>query len=139
MDKSKEEELPKIDLMHLYHAQSDESTTMKYKMSSSGETAQGDPEVLPDGERDLKSQQSEIQYEKREPSARSDKNPDAKQQPVIDPTRLKAQRVTSLSNKSNNLTDENPLKHMLDSPPPNKHARTRKHQVGIINEICSIN
>ena len=30
-----DEELPKIDLMHLYHAQSDESLTMKSKISSS--------------------------------------------------------------------------------------------------------
>jgi hypothetical protein len=87
----------------------------------------------------VKSHKSQIEYEKHEPSALSDRNPDIKKCVEIDPSKMKAPRMTSLSNKSNNLTDENPFKHMLDSPLHNRLLKTRKDQVGIIKEICSIN
>ena len=73
-----------------------------------------------------KSHSSIIEYHKREPSARSDKNEARKSNPIIDFVNYKAPRISSLSNKSINLTEENPFKHMHDSPYKNKHLKTRK-------------
>ena len=91
---------------------------------------------------ELKSTGSCIEYKRISKSCLSDKSPLFRAitgaENILGTAKLT--RGISHSNRSINLTDKNPLKHMKDTPVTKKAKENKKKgQVKLINRICTIN
>lgn len=91
---------------------------------------------------ELKSSGSCIEYKRVSKSCLSDKSPMFRGPPGADNVFGTAQLIRGIShsNKSINLTDYNPFKHMKDTPITKKGKNTTQQKgVKLINRICTIN